>query len=619
MGGPSAAIYEFGGFRLDAEQQLLFREGLPVPLTPKAVQTLLVLVRNAGRLVDKEHLIHEVWPDSFVEEGGLTRNISVLRKVLGGEGEEENAFIETVPRRGYRFVAPVQVAPIEPAGQPPAPAPAREPRATRRRMAWLGVGLAAAAVAAALAVWRAGGTTAPRVLLAVLPFENVGGDPEQEYLSDGLTGDMITELGRLWPDRLGVIARTSAMTYKGAAKTVIEVGRELNVDYVLEGSVRPLGDRLRVSAQLIQVRDQAQVWAERYDRPRGDLLALQGDVARAIARAIPLELTGEEEARLSRPLPARPEAQEAYLRGRYHWNKRSEEDLRKAVGYFEEAIAADPGWAPAYSGLADTYITQFDYGLLPAAEAGPRTRDAARKALELDPMLAEAHNSLAHLSLHDWDWAGAEREFRRALELDPGYIPGYHWYALCLTAVGRTDEAVEAMQRARDLDPLSLRINGDLGMALMAAGRHDEAIAQEKKTLELDPSFRGAYWIMGMAYQQKGNFEEAIRSYQEALERAPGNPNFLAALGHVYAVSGRTAEARKIAAELTQRASQGVSPFFIALVHTGLGDKDQAFAWLEKAYAERSGSVRYLKVERRLDPLRSDSRYRDLLRRLGLS
>ena len=316
-----------------------------------------------------------------------------------------------------------------------------------------------------------------------------------------------------------------------------------------------------------------------------------------------------------------PSGVQLYIRGRYQWNKRTEEGLKTAIQYFEQASAIDPNFAAAYSGMADTYLTMYDYGFLAASAATPNAREAAVKAVALNDGLAEAHNSLAHLALHDWQWADAEREFKRALELNPSYASAYHWYALYLTTVGRLDEAIRAIKKAQELDPTSLRISVDVGQAYNVARRPDEAIEQEGKVLAINPNSRAAYWIRGMAREQKGELDEAIRDFQEAVKRSPVNPNFLAALGHAYAVSGRRAEALKIIEQLSkpEAGETEVPAFYIVLVYAGLGEKDKAFEWLEQAYRDRSGSVRYLKVEPRLDPLRSDPRFSELMRRVGLN
>jgi TolB-like protein/DNA-binding winged helix-turn-helix (wHTH) protein/Tfp pilus assembly protein PilF len=627
--GPAA--YRFGPYRLDEREQLLYRERQPVPLPPKAVQTLLVLLRRAGQLVPKEDLMREVWPDTFVEEGGLTRNISVLRKALG-EDEGEAGYIETIPRRGYRFVAAVQVG-----GPPPGrangvmPAALDADEATRpavgmrsgnvargRRAALLAVG-ALAAAAAAVVLWRSR-TRDPGAptLLVVLPFDNLTGDASQEYVSEGLTEELTSRLGRMQPRHLRVIGRASALSCKAAHKSAAQMARELGVDYVLEGSVRRAGERLRVSAQLVQARDETQIWADTYERGLVDTLAMEDEVAQAVAGAV-RPVIAPPATLSARASPPSAEVRDAVLRGRYQWNKRTGEALKKAREDFEEAIRLDPSYAPAYSGLSDVYLTLYDYELMPAAEASPRAKEAALAAVARDPLLAEAHSSLAHAELHEWDWAAAEGEFKRALELDPSYVTAHHWYALCLTAVGRTDEAVDQMRIARDLDPVSLRVNADLGMALHAARRYDEAIAQERRTMDLDAAYPTPYFIRGMAYEQKGELPQAIADYEDYARRTHRDGNALAALGHAYAVAGRREEARRLADELAPRVRRGeASPFYLALVYAGLGDKEAALQWLEKAYRAHSGSMRYVRVDRRLDPLRSDPRYQDLMRRVGL-
>jgi pentatricopeptide repeat protein len=324
-----------------------------------------------------------------------------------------------------------------------------------------------------------------------------------------------------------------------------------------------------------------------------------------------------------RPAPAQHgtsdlEAYDLYLRGRYAWNKRTPEGLQEAIRYFEDAIRRDSAFAEAYSGMADAYISLFDYDILPAAQANPRARQAAMRALALDSTLAEAHTSLAHVLLHEWKWDQSEAEFRHALELDPAQAATYHWYALALTAAGKLDRAVATMKRAEELDPLSARMSADMGMAYYGARQYDRAIEQERKTLRLEPEFATSYWIMGMAYEQKGSLPEARAAYQHALKLRPGNPNYLASLARSHALAGNTSEARRVLNEMLS-SKEPVSPFFIALVYTALGDKDAAFQWLGKAVDQRSGSVRYLKIEPRLDPLRADPRFGSLLRRVGLS
>jgi TolB-like protein/Tfp pilus assembly protein PilF len=503
------------------------------------------------------------------------------------------------------------------------PAAALGPPVTR---AWKGALLALGGLAlVGLTLWivrqrSPAGPAAPVrfASLAVLPFQIASRNPDELYLADGMTEALITDLARLGAER--VLSSTAVMGYREKPKPPLEIARELGVEALVEGSVLRDGDRLTVDVRLVDGGSGTARWTDRFERDLREVLLLQDEVARAVANALGVDAAVA--ARLAPPAASRPvdpETFELYLRGRFHWNQRTDEALPKALDQFQRAVERSPDYAPGWAGLADTYLTLFDYDLMPAAEATPAARRAATRALELDNRLAAAHTSLAHVSLHDWDGSEAERHFRRAIELDPSYALAYHWYALALTTVGKLDEAVAAMERGRALDPLSLRMNADLGMAYIAARQYDRAIAQEKKTLELDPKFRTAHWLLGLAYELDGNDAEAVASFRRALELSPGNPNYLAALGHAHAVAGRREEARATLAELERPSKdRPVSPFFIALVYAGLGERDAAFAALEGAFTERSGSIRYLKIEPRLDSLRSDPRYADLMRRVGL-
>lgn len=459
---------------------------------------------------------------------------------------------------------------------------------------------------------------AERASVAVLPFADMSPARDQEHFSDGMTEELLNALAQI--NGLRVAARTSAFRFKDRNEDIRTVASQLGVSTVVEGSIRKAGSTVRITAQLIDARTGYHLWSQTYDRELVDLLAVQEEIARAIARALQMQLLEADDQRLVRTHTKDPEAHELFLRGRYYWNKRTPDALRQALATFQHAIDRDSTYALAFAGLADTYMSMFDYGLLPEAEATRAGRAAAQRALDLDSTLAAAHNSLAHAHLHAWRWSDAELEFRRAIELDPSYAPAYHWYALALTAVGRTGDAVTVMQRAQTLDPLSIRINTDLGMAYLAAHRYDEAIEQERKTLELEPNAATPLWISGMSYEQKGMLNEAARHYQLALDKSPGNANFLAALAHVQAKNGGTAEARRILAELESRTGENaVSPFFIALVYAGLGDVDRGMQWLQRSVEERAGSARYLILEQRLDPLRGDTRYAALLDKTGLA
>ena len=375
--------------------------------------------------------------------------------------------------------------------------------------------------------------------IAVLPFTDMSPAKDQEYFSDGMSEELLNLLSKIHD--LKVISRTSSFSFKGKNLDVRKIGKDLGVANILEGSVRKSGNTIRITAQLIEVEKGTHLWSETYDREMKDVFATQDEISKMIVDILKIKLSGQQANQPSKSFTKNPEAYEDYLKGRYHWNTRTDEGIKKAIGYFEDAIRKDPNYAAAYSGLADTYLTLYDYELMSFDESTSKAKDAAQRALKINANLAEAHNSLAHIDLHEWKWESAEEGFRKAIALDQSYILAHHWFALCLTAIGKTNEAVTQMEKARELDPLSTRINADLGMAYLSDKRFDKAIEQEKKTLELNPRSAGARWIRGMAYQQKKMFEQAIKDYQDALELSHNNPNFLAALGNVYASSGNTA------------------------------------------------------------------------------
>ncbi len=627
-------ILGFGSFEVDLASGELRREGLKVKLQDQPLRLLALLLERAGEVVTREELRNRLWPaDTFVDfDHSLNTAVRKLREALGDSAEAPR-YVETLARRGYRFAVPVRdrEAPAPPAlsadAEVPSPAThtaARGLPSPPRVVAIAGV-LGAAALVAYWMGARPGPRTQPgrRLTLAVLPFDNLSGEADQEYLSDGLTEEMITQLGRLEPDRLRVTARSSTWKYKHADRDIDRLRQELGADYVLEGSLRRAGERVRVTAQLIQAVDQTHVWAETYERDLGDVLVLESEVARAVARAIALTLTPDAQARLASARSVRGESYQDYLRGRYFWNRRTEAALKQAIGYFQRAIAADPDYARAYSGLADCYSSlgaSSIVGALPPRQAMPEAKAAALKALQIDGTLAEAHNSLAmvHL-LYDWDLAASEREFRRALELDPEYTTAHHWYSHTLIVLGRTDESLAESKRALELEPLNLAIGGHLGWHYLYARQYDQAIEQFRKTLELDPAFPQAQRYAAWAYLQKGMHQEAIASLRAALGQLGRNPAVEGELGHALGVAGQRAEALAMLEGLRQLSStRYVSPYSVALVHCGLGDRDQALAWLEKAYLERSDYMPYLNREPMLDGLRSDPRFAALVRRVGL-
>ena len=451
----------------------------------------------------------------------------------------------------------------------------------------------------------------------MLPFTDLSPEAQQEYFTDGISEELINRLANV--SGLRVAARTSSFSFKGKNADAREIGRKLGVETLVEGSVRKDGDRLRITAQLIKTSDGYHLWSHQYDLEQASAFDVQEEIAAAITSALQPQLASGTSPALTRKRAPNAEAHNLYLRGRYLWNKREPEALKQALTYFQQAIARDSTYARAYSGLADTYLTLYDYGLMPEAQSTPNVRAATTRALALDPDLADAHASLAHLRLHEWNWAAAEHEFRLAIDLDPGRAPTYHWYALALTTVGRVGEAVEAMRKAVELDPLSLRMNADLGMALFAARDYDRAIQQEVKTLGLAPNLSTAHWIQSMAYEQKGMLAEAEREVQKALALQADDPNYLASLARVQALTGRSKDARAVIAKIEgQAAKEAGLEFFVALGYTALPDKAKAFEWLEKSLDRREGSIRYLKVDPRLDVLRSDARYAALLERAGL-
>jgi TolB-like protein/tetratricopeptide (TPR) repeat protein len=451
---------------------------------------------------------------------------------------------------------------------------------------------------------------------AVLPLENLSGDASQDYFSDGMTDELITELGQI--SEVRVISRTSVMTYKGARRPLPQIARELSVDAVVEGTVLRSGSRVRITAQLIQASTDMHLWAQTYEGELRDTLALQNKVARTIAQQIRVKLKPQER---SESKIVNPEAHEAYLKGRYFWNRRTGEGLRMAVDYFNQAIAKDPNYAQAYSGLADSYalMGDWEYGVLAPKEAFPKAMAAATKALALDNALGEAHTSLAFsLDLFDWDWQSAEREYKQAVELSPSYATAHQWYAWHLIVLGRNSEAVKEMRRAESLDPLSLIIGADMADILLIARLYDESIQQSRKTIELDPGFAVAHYQLGQAFGQKHMYNEAISELQKAIGFSGGNRTFASNLAYTYATSGRRSEAVKILRDLENRSNNGFSSASeIALVYVGLDEKDQAMTWLEKAYEERfNPSVLFRPC---FDPLRSDPRFQYLLRRIGLN
>jgi DNA-binding winged helix-turn-helix (wHTH) protein/TolB-like protein/Tfp pilus assembly protein PilF len=581
--------YEFGPFRLNETECLLLCEGHPLPLTPKAFAILSVLVRKCGRLVEKSELMETVWPDTFVEESNLTQNIFTLRRLLGKDARGR-PYIETVSRRGYRFTAEVKELPDE--GLP------------------------------ALAGGGDGGSPldgGKRALtsIAVLPFSLIGGGSGDEYLKLGMADALITRLGNIHKI---VLRPTSAVRkYVSHEQDSIMLGQKLGVDVVLEGAIRRRGRYVRITVQLVSVSGGTTLWAGRFDEKFTDIFAVEDSISEQVAEALILKLTSDEKRRLTRRYTEDVEAYQAYLKGRYFWNKRTEEGMRKGVECFRQAIETDPLYALAYAGLADSYNLLGIYSGSAPRETFPKAKAAAVKALEIDDALAEAHTSLAFvLQYFDWDWARAEREYRRALELNPDYATAHHWYANYLITMGRHAEAMEEMRLAQRLDPLSTIIEGNIGNHLYYTRRYDRAMEHFRKMLEMEPDFYGTHTNLGGVYEQKGMYGEAISEFEKALALDDNLPT-RAWLGHAYALAGMTAAAHEVIGDLEERAqSRYISPYDIAVIYVGLGDVGRAFAWLEKAYQDRSDSLVWLAVDPRLDGIRGDPRLTDLMERVGL-
>jgi TolB-like protein/DNA-binding winged helix-turn-helix (wHTH) protein/Tfp pilus assembly protein PilF len=653
MGSPASVtrILHFGIFEVDLKACELRKHGLRLKLPEQPFQVLVVLLEKPGEIVTREELRNRLWPeDTFVDfDHGLNNAVMRLREVLG-DASENPRFVETIPRRGYRFIAPVVGAafPVSsatgaevdagPVLVPPVASPSVEPAAFKppseaatiqRKWSasrWV-IAAAAVLVAAALfvaAFIRYGRVDANRTSqartksLIVLPVENLSGDKDQEYFADGMTDDLIANLAKI--RSLRVISRSTAMAYKGTRKPMSQIASELNVDAVFEGTVLRVGNRVRITAELVQVSTDRHLWADTYESEMGDILALQNRVSSAIVNEIRINLTPQDQERLARNPAVAPEGYENYLKGRYYWNKRSDEHLTRAIGYFEQATHQDPQYALAYAGLADCYaiISAEIFGTMAAAEAAPKAKAAALKALEIDPTLSEAETSLATVKFnYDWDWEGAAAGFAKAIQDNPSYATAYQRYSLYLTAMGRPEASFEQINKARELDPLSISINFSLGWRLYMARQYDRAIQQLRNTLEMDPSYELPHLVLGLSYAQKGAFDLAIPELRKAVELSHGTPLMTSALANAYARSGNKAEAEKLLADLiAESKKQYVSPYYLAVVYVGLGKKEEALNWLQKAFADRSNGLVFMKVEPELDDLRSNPRFVTLQQKL---
>jgi len=651
----SSTLVRFGIYEVDLNTSELRKQGRKIKLQEQPCRILAILLEQRGEVVTREELRKRLWSDdTFVDfDHSLNTAIMRLREALS-DSSDNPRFIETLPRHGYRFIAPVEeVAPPEQASQidganalapesrsaaadsgllsPPSLEAVRHLPKTRqiplRRAVVLG-GLLVAVVSILLAVSvryvrnAAGLKVQPSLFksVVVLPFENLSGDKDQQYFTDGMTDELIAHLAKI--RSLRVISRTSAMGYKGTHKTLSEIARDLNVDAVVEGTVLRSGDRVRITAELVQVSTDRHLWADTYESPFGDVLTLQSQVASAIVNEIRTNLTPEEQQRLASARPISPESYEDYLKGRFYWNKRSEEGLTKAIEYFQLATQKDPHSALAFAGLADCYsiIGSAIVGSVSSQAVAPKARAAALKALELDNSLAEAQTSLATVQFnYDWNWAAAASGFQRAIELNPSYATAYQRYSLYLMAMGRAGESLAQMNRARELDPLSISMNFSLGWRLYMAHQYDQAISQLRNALEMDPNFALPRMVLGQAYEQKGLYPQAIAELQKAAVISRDSPPMLGSLGHAFGVAGNKAEAGKILGQLLEQSKkQYVSPFYVSIVYAGLHENEKALDWLEKAYGDRSNAIIFVKVDPDFDGLRSNPRFQALLRRLAL-
>jgi TolB-like protein/DNA-binding winged helix-turn-helix (wHTH) protein/Flp pilus assembly protein TadD len=639
-----ASVVRFGTYEVCFQSGEVRKAGLRIRVQQQPMKLLEILLERPGEVVTREELRRRVWTDESFGDFDQAVNIAIakLRSALGDSAENPR-FIETLPKRGYRFIADVSVVDADARPKRPqstagdlstteagdnnhnnnkdklqGPGFAVPPK--RRPPLWVIVALTLVLILPILFVLLRSRARTPAGIrsLAVLPLDNLSGDASQNYFADGMTDELITDLAQI--SALRVISRTSVMAYKGARKPLPQIARELNVDAVVEGTVLHSGDQVRITAQLIEASTDKHLWSRSYEGDFRDILALQNKVATEIADQIRINLTPQEQAALKNAKVVNPEAYESYLKGRYFWNKRTADGLKAALAYFNQAIEEDPKYAQAYSGLADTYalLGDWQYAVMTPKEAFPKAKAAAIKALELDSALGEAHNSLAFvLDGFDWDFDSAGKEFRRAIELNPGYATAHHWYAWHLSLLGRYDEAIAEMRKAENLDPLSLIINSDLAELLVLAHSYDESIQQSRKTIEMDPNFALAHNQLAQAYLQKHMYAEAVAELQKAVQLSTGSPTCIANLARAYVLSGKRSEAEKLLSDLRKRSNPGYSNASeIAMIYASLGDTDQAMNWLEKGFEERFNPGVLLRPG--FDPLRSDSRFQNLVHRIGL-
>jgi TolB-like protein/DNA-binding winged helix-turn-helix (wHTH) protein/Tfp pilus assembly protein PilF len=640
----SRSVLRFGPFQVDLASGELHKYGVRLRLQEQPFQILVLLLENSGEVVTRDELRNKLWTsDTFVDfDVGLNNAVLRLRNVLGDSADSPR-FIETLPRRGYRFIAQVDApvaAPLHESAQPStagyqeeavaslasAASQLAKPSLARLRVRgiWT-VGFVLALLLALFAGLNVGGLrqrvlgrpSAPAIRsLAVLPLENLSGDEDQEYFADGMTDELITDLASI--ARLRVISRTSTAHYKGTHKTIPEIARELNVDAVVEGSVGRSANKVRIRAQLIRAMPEEHLWAESYERDLPDVLALQRDVAKAIASEIKVHLTPQERQHLANARPINPDAYNAFLLGDYHSSKRNLAAMDKGIQYFQEAIRIDPSYAQAYAGLANAYIERDIWGGLGVGKSADQVRAATLKALELDGELAEAHALLGQIHFqYDWDWQSTEAEYKRAIQLNPNLAASYVRYAYFLQAMGRHTEALAAAHHAVELDPLSASNISDEGRILYRARQYENAVARYQRALELDPGYLPALGRIAEAYEQLGKFDQAL-AYVERLQRTASDRRLgLRPLARIYARMGKQREVLEILSTIEKNGAPGGDEFALAAIYSALGDRDRAIAALEKGVQARS-LLPFVFVDPQLDPLRSDPRYSDLLQRMGL-
>jgi len=629
-------FYEFGSFRIDTRERLLFRNGELIPLPPKVYDTLLALVENSGHTIAKEELMKTVWPDSFVEDANLSVNISALRKALGG-GSPEEQHIETVPRRGYKFVSAVTL--VSESDKKASDEINKVDAEKKESVQPEGAGRASAAltngsnykvwviVISALVIGSIATIyyfSKPRAIpikirsIAVLPFKPLVLENRDEPLEVGMCDALITRLAGL--SQFVVRPTSSVLSYNKSGQDPLAAGRELGVDALLDGHVQRSGDRIRVTVQLLSVADGKHLWSGQFNENFTNIFAVEDSISEQMVTAILSKLTGAEQQRVTKHHTENIEAYQLYLKGRYFQDKRTPEGLNKSIEYFEKAIEQDPGYALAFAGLADSYVirgVRFD---MAPKDSSQKAKTAVMRALELDDTIAEAHASLANLTCwYDWDWLGAEREFKRASELNLNTPFADSYYATYLITMGRNEEAVSEMKQVQRLAPLSLQLNVQMARILYFARDYDQGIEQCQKTLELDSNVGGAHQFLGRFYNQKRLHNEALTELQRVRDLRGEGPELMSLIGYTYAVSGRRMEAERVLKQLAEMSNEGyVSPYHRAMVYAGLGDRDKAFEFLEKAYEDREGRMTILKAVPEFDGLRSDSRYADLIRRIGL-